>query len=59
MDTVKFQHQAIGIPEITPANRIVEAAKQLESAIRGLPKDAPMDVLEAIQHLREIMLGNN
>jgi hypothetical protein len=57
LDTVKFQHHAIGIPEITPADRIIEAAKQLESAIRALPKDATMDTLEAIQNLREIMLG--
>ena len=56
-DTVKFQHHAIGIPDITPADRIIEAAKQLESAIRGLPKDAPMGGFEAIQNLREIMLG--
>ena len=53
-DTVKFQHHAIGIPEIMPVDRIIEATKQLESAIRALPKDAPM---EAIQNLREIMLG--
>ena len=35
-DTVKFQHQAIGIPEIMPADRIIEAAKQIESVVRGL-----------------------
>ena len=58
-DTVRFQHHAIGIPEITPADRIVEAARQLEGALRGLPKDAPMDTLEAIQNLREIMLGES
>ena len=56
-DTVKFQHHAIGIPEKTPAGRIMDAARQLENAIRALPKDAPMNTLEAIQNLREIMLG--
>ena len=55
-NTVKFQHHAIGIPEITPADRIVEAARQLETDIRELPRDAPMDTLKAIQNLREIML---
>ena len=56
-DTVKFQHHVIGIPELTPAERIMDAARQLENAIRALPKDAPMNTLEAIQNLREIMLG--
>ena len=53
MNTVKFQHHAIGIPEIMPADRIMEAAKQLKSAIHQLPKDAPMDTLEVLQNLLE------
>ena len=56
-DTVKFQHHAIEIPEITPADRILEAARQLDAAIRTLPRDVPMDTLEAVQTLRKVMLG--
>ena len=56
-DTVKFQHHAIGIPEITSADRILEAARQLDAAICEVPEKAQMDTLEAIQSLREVMLG--
>ena len=56
-DTVKFQHHVIGIPEIMPSDRILEVARQLDAAIRELPKKDPMDTLEAIQTLREVMLG--
>ena len=56
-DTVKFQHHAIGIPEITSTDRILEAAKQLDKAIHQVPKSAPMDTLDAIKALRELMLG--
>ena len=47
-DMVKFWHHAISIPEVTPVDRIMNAARQLENAIRALPKDASMDTLEAI-----------
>ena len=56
-DTVEFQPHAIGVPEITPADRILEAANQLDAAIRELPKEAQMDMLEAVQTLQEVMLG--
>lgn len=54
---VVFQHHAIGIPELTPVDRILEATKQLNDAIKQIPKRAPMDTLEAIQMLREVLLG--
>ena len=56
-DTVKFQHHAIDIPTLTPADRILEATRQLQDAIRQQPKRAPMDELRAIELLREVMLG--
>ena len=37
---MKFQHRAIGIQEITPADRILKATKQLDGAIREMPKKA-------------------
>ena len=42
-DTVRFKHHAITIPHLTPADRILEAAQQLDSAIKQQPKNAPMD----------------
>ena len=33
-DSVKFKHHAIAIPELTPADRILEAARQLDNAIK-------------------------
>ena len=32
-DSVKFKHHAIAIPNLTPADRILEAARQLDIAI--------------------------
>ena len=56
-DSIKFKHHAIAIPELTPADRILEAAKQLDEALRQQPASAPMDTLTAIELLREVMLG--
>ena len=56
-DTVRFQHHAIAIPDLTPADRILEAARQLDDAIRQQPKRAPMEELTAIELLREVLLG--
>ena len=33
-DTVRMKHHAIAIPELTPADRILEAAKQLKDAMQ-------------------------
>ena len=56
-DSVRFQHHAIAIPELTPADRILEATKQLKDAIEQQPKRPPSDELRAIELLREVMLG--
>ena len=56
-DTVKFQHHAIAIPELTPANRILEATRQLKDAITQQPKRAPMDETKTIGMLRKVMMG--
>ena len=56
-DTVRFKHHAIAIPQLTPADRILEAARDLDDAIRQLPKRAPIDELQAIELLREVLLG--
>ena len=42
-DTVKMKHHAIAIPKLTPADRILEVARQLDRAIKQLPKEGPMD----------------
>ena len=56
-DTVKMKHHAIAIPSLTPADRILEAAKQLDLALRQMPKQGPLVELQAIEMLREVLLG--
>ena len=56
-DTVRFKHHAISMPKITPADRILDAARNLDHAIRQQPKTAPLDELKAIELLREVLLG--
>ena len=56
-DTVKFRHHAMSISSLTPADRILEAAKQLDAAIKQQPKKAPMDEITAIELLRQVVLG--
>ena len=56
-DTVKFRHHAIAIPSLTPADRILEAAQDLDDAIRQQPKQALLDERKAIELLREVLLG--
>ena len=56
-DTYQFKYHAIDIPQLTAADRILEAAKHLESAIAQQPKKAPMDEITAIKLLREVLLG--
>ena len=58
-DTVKIKHHAIAIPKLTMADRILEAARQLDKAIKQLPKDGPMGELAAIELLRKVLLGEN
>ena len=56
-DTVRFKHHAIAIPDLTPADRILEATRQLNDAIRQQPRRAPMEEITAIELLREVLLG--
>ncbi len=56
-DTYRFKHHAIDIPQLTAADRILEAAQQLNAAITQQPKKAPMDEIVAIEPLREVLLG--
>jgi hypothetical protein len=54
-DTYRFKHHAIDIPQLTPADRILEAAKRLDEAITQQPKQAPIDEITAIELLREVL----
>jgi hypothetical protein len=56
-DTVKFQHHVIDTPSLTPADRILEASRQLKDAIKQQPERASMDDLRAIELLRKVMIG--
>ena len=56
-DTVQFKHHAIAISQLTPADRILEESRQLDSAIKQQPKNYPMDELVATELLRKVILG--
>ena len=56
-DSVKFQHHAIAVPELTPADRILAAIRDLKRAIMQQPKAAPLDKVAAIKLLRKVMPG--
>ena len=56
-DMLRFKHHAIAIPQLTPSDRILEAAQHLDSAIKQQPKKAPMDELVAIELLRKVLMG--
>ena len=58
-DTYRFKHHAINIPHLTAADRILEATKQLDAAIKQQPKQAPMDEIVAIQLLRKVLFGES
>ena len=58
-DMVRMKHHAIDIPQLTPADPILEAAEQLKPAIQQRPQQAPMNEIKAIELLREVLLGEN
>ena len=55
--TVKFKHHAIAIFKLTPADRILEAACQLDGAIKQQPNQAQMVNITTIEVLRTVLLG--
>ena len=56
-DTMRFKHHAITIPQLTPADRIMEANRQLDDTLKQQPKKSPMDKITVIELLREVLLG--
>ena len=58
-DTVRFQHNAIAVSQLTPADCILEATKQLKLAIQQQPATAPMGEITAITLLRQVLLGEH
>ena len=47
-DTVQFKHHAIATLQLNSDDRILEAARKLDNAIKQQPKRAPMEELKAI-----------
>ena len=56
-DTVHFQYHAIPILDLNPADKILEATRQLDDAICQQPRRVPMEELTAIELLRKVLLG--
>ena len=57
-DTWKFKHHALKTPTVTSADRIVQATKNLTSAIQGGNKTGT-DKLAAIANLRLLITGSS
>ena len=55
-DTFRYKHHAMPVPTITPTDRIIAATKHLTDALAGT-QEAPLDELQAILSLRQILLG--
>ncbi|RPI66945.1 MAG: hypothetical protein EHM43_10390, partial [Ignavibacteriae bacterium] len=55
-DTFRYKHHAMPVPTITPTDRIIAATKHLTDALDGT-QEAPLDELQAILSLRQILLG--
>eukprot|EP00957_Ditylum_brightwellii_P129709 9894653-Ditylum_brightwellii.AAC.1 len=44
------------LPTVTPAERIEKAVKELTNAIKANPTEGPANYIEAVQHLRVVVL---
>ena len=55
-DTVRFKHHEIALPQLTPADQILEATRQLQTTIEQQTKEAPMDEITAVELLQEMCL---
>ena len=56
-DTIKFQYHDVKVPQPTAADRITSAARELQRAIKQQPAKSPMEELQAIKRLRQVLLG--
>eukprot|EP00957_Ditylum_brightwellii_P004862 370516-Ditylum_brightwellii.AAC.1 len=56
-DTIKLKHHGIKVLNVTPAEQIAKAVKELTAAIRNDPTEGPPDYIEAVQQLRAMLLN--
>ena len=56
-DTIKFQHHNVKVPQLTAADIITSAVRELQRAIKQQPAKAPMEELQAIKMLCHVLLG--
>jgi hypothetical protein len=56
IDTFRYKHHAIPVPEVTATDCILEATHRLTASIEGVQEAAPYK-LQAIKSLRHILLG--
>jgi hypothetical protein len=55
IDTFRFKHHAIPVPELMATDRIIDTTSILTTAIAGI-QDAPPEEMEAIQSLSTLLL---
>eukprot|EP00957_Ditylum_brightwellii_P205998 15346352-Ditylum_brightwellii.AAC.2 len=53
-DTVRFQHHNVKLPNVTPAERIEKAVRELTNAVKANPTEGPADYIKVVQHLRAV-----
>ena len=56
-DTLRFQHHNVKVPQLTSAEKIISAARELQRDIKQQPAKAPMEELRAIKLLCQVLLG--
>eukprot|EP00957_Ditylum_brightwellii_P177252 13502995-Ditylum_brightwellii.AAC.1 len=52
-DTVRFHHHNAVLPQVTQADRITKATRELQAVMHDTPKNAPPTYVEAVQRLRK------
>eukprot|EP00957_Ditylum_brightwellii_P203155 15333453-Ditylum_brightwellii.AAC.1 len=56
-NTFKFKHHGIKVPNVTPAEQIAKAVKDLTAAVRNDPTKGPLVYIKAVQRLRAVLLN--
>eukprot|EP00957_Ditylum_brightwellii_P140082 10673781-Ditylum_brightwellii.AAC.1 len=59
LDTVRFKHHDVTVPQITPTERIVQAPTQLTQTVKNVPSDALAGYLQAIEQLCAILIPDH
>ena len=54
MDTVKFRHDSIAVPQTTPEDKVVNVITKLKSEVASIPASDKNNQIEATSNLRNL-----